>query len=869
MNVAGTFCLPRPAWIVAAEVCTPVGVDGATSEAEARAGTLPFMETEVVGIDGEPVRASRLGLLDTGATRTERMKALAATAFRNHLDAALGLDLCARVASLPVVLALPEPEPEPNAGEVQPLELQRALDSVAASLLPQTRLLFPKPGAHALGRAAFFAALAQGLDMLRTGKHEAVVVGAVDSSCDRQSLQCLASKNRILGSGTDDGLIPGEAAGFVLLVAPEVRLIPGTPALGLLGVSLAQEQRHFLQADPNRSDGLTSAFRRLVDLPQIGGRRADHLLSCQTGESFWGEELARAYLRNASLMPEPMTEDLAAARLGDTGAASGAFQMRMAFHHARRLADPEQRGKSKPAGPPRLLLYACSDTGLAGACVVEGIGVERWAGQSDLSSQQPRTGAVARMLGIGGAAGSTVTPIVGLGMAERQAVEEWALAQGENHLDEIGFLLDLRQVYFKKPATAWKAVAKLDARIVNHLNAFDAWGKPARTFARKEGLTSEDDCKVRGAALALASVGNEEDWAALRSAIESLVAEEAGDRIGAWIEGMKLARGEHVGGRLEPLLASQHGEVRIAVAEVMGYRRQGSPEVLATHLQRLVDQVKARQAHATAVLEMEAFAMALARMRSASVMPLLESALAAVAKQAVSSDLLFAAASLGSDWALDVARRAIAHGPDTVDPNLYVTLGLGSGENDAALFLRLQPENAASKQALCDAMGILGAPEFIPRLIERLGKEKDDKVRLAAAEALQRITGAGFREMVAEPDDELSDSEPSESQEEKSSGEANDGEAERRQVERTSTAPQPWAKWWEEHGRAFRAGKRLRLGAPFHLARCVEEAAGTGFSQKTRALAMRELVMRTTEGWCEPDWYVEQQVRALSSWRIS
>lgn len=643
MIVTGTFCLPRPAWIVAAEACTPLGVDGATSEAEARAGTIPFIETEVVGIDGEPVRASGLGLLDTGATRTERMRALAATAFRNHLDAALGSDLFARVASLPVVLALPEPEP--NAGEVQPLKLQRALESVAAALLPKTRLLFPKTGAHAFGRAAFFAALAQGLDMLRTGKHEAVVVGAVDSWCDRQSLQCLASKNRILGSGTDDGLLPGEAAGFVLLVAPEVRLLPGTPALGLLGVSLAHEQ-------------------------------------------------------------------------------------------------PEQRGESKPAGPPGLLLYACSDTGLVGACVVEGIGVERWAGQRDLASRQPRTGAVARMLGISGAAGPTVTPLVGLGMAERQAVEEWALAQGENHLEEIGFLLHLRQVYFKNPATAWRAVARLDARIVNHLNAFDAWGKPARTFARKDGLTSEDDCSVRGAALALASVGNEEDWAALRSALESIVAGEARDRIGAWIEGVKLARGEHMGSRLEPLLASQRGEVRIA------------------------------------------------------------------------------AASLGSDWALDVARRGIAHGPDTVHPNLCVTLGLGSGENDATLFLRLQPENAASKQALYDAMGILGAPEFIPRLIERLGKEKDDKVRLAAAEALQRITGAGFREMAPEPDDELSDSEP-------------------------------------------------RLGAPFHLARCLEEAAGTGFSQKTRALAMRELVIRTVEGWCEPDWYVEQQVRALSSWRIS
>ena len=531
MNLAGTFSLSTPVRIVGAEVCTPVGVDAATTEAEASAGTVSFAETEIAGVDGEPLRASRLALVDAGASRTERMKELVATAFRNHLE--VTAELWRHAASLPIVLALPEPDA--GAGEVRHLELQQALESVAAALLPQTRLLFPKPGIHALGRAAFFHALAQGLDLLRTGKHEAVVVGAVDSWCDGHSLKHLATKNRILGGSNGDGLIPGEAAGFTLLVAPEVSLPPTTPVLRLLGVSLAQEQYHFLQTEPNLASGLTSAFRQLADLPLIGGRRVDHLLSCQTGESFWGEEFARAYLRNASLMPEPLTEDLAAKTLGDAGAASGVFQLLMAFHHARRLANPERGGRAQPAGAPRLLMYGASDTGLIGSCVVEGIGVERWAGHRATAS---RPDTVARMLGFreGKPTESAVTPVAGFGRGDRAAVENWALERGQNHVDEIGFLADHRRSYFANPTLPWTSVAELDARIISHLRAFEAWGKPALAFARTDGLSGEDDDKVRGATLALASVGSEEeDWPALRGALESLVEQGAEDRIAAWI----------------------------------------------------------------------------------------------------------------------------------------------------------------------------------------------------------------------------------------------------------------------------------------------------------------------------------------------
>jgi 3-oxoacyl-[acyl-carrier-protein] synthase-1 len=90
------------------------------------------------------------------------------------------------------------------------------------------------------------------------------------------------------------------------------------------------------------------------------------LLSCQTGESFFAQEFVQAYLRNAALMPEPLTTDLVAESLGDVGAAAGAVQSALALEKG---LLPEL-----PENPSRVLIYGCSDHGQVGATVVEGPG---------------------------------------------------------------------------------------------------------------------------------------------------------------------------------------------------------------------------------------------------------------------------------------------------------------------------------------------------------------------------------------------------------------------------------------------------------------------------------------------------------------
>src|SRR5258706_346045 len=137
-----------------------------------------------------------------------------------------------------------------------------------------------------------------------SGRGGAVIVGGADSLCDPESLARLARTNRLLGGNNSDGMIPGEGAGFGMIVGPDVALVEDARPLELLGVSIARERQHFMQAEPNVSEALTSAFRHLRTHTRAGGRHVDHLLSCQTGELFWAAEFTRAYLRNGLLLPE-------------------------------------------------------------------------------------------------------------------------------------------------------------------------------------------------------------------------------------------------------------------------------------------------------------------------------------------------------------------------------------------------------------------------------------------------------------------------------------------------------------------------------------------------------------------------------------
>jgi 3-oxoacyl-[acyl-carrier-protein] synthase I len=317
--------MSRNAFISRVGACTPLGLKSATSYAAFRAGISRVSETATLGLDGEPVRASTLELLNDNLSREERMRELAARAMRE--------------------LLAPGP-PSPRLRRIQ------AFLGLPAGLSKMTRLVDWPSQVFTQDRSSFFFALDAAMSALDRGECDGALVGAVDSLCTTETL---AQQRRLLGPPVSDGLIPGEGAGFLLLTS---RAAPGS--LGqVIQAAVGCEARHFHHAEPNQGKGLTAVLRAVRTHPAVRGRRADLLFTCETGERFWADELAMAYFRNVALMPEPFVRSPAAEGLGDLGAAAGAVMTALGVH---------------ALGPSASLLLVCgsADEGHVGACLLEG-----------------------------------------------------------------------------------------------------------------------------------------------------------------------------------------------------------------------------------------------------------------------------------------------------------------------------------------------------------------------------------------------------------------------------------------------------------------------------------------------------------------
>jgi len=337
------------AQVVGLGLCTPVGTSTHMTLASLRAGLVRFTRTEVLDEVGEPVRASRLSLLDDSLKRTERMVALA----RQALAGVRPLLASLPPGRVPLYLGLPESR----------LGAQVEQEALVAALLDETEGQLEVLKVHESGRAAFFEALASAQKDLHSGRAGAVaLVGAVDSLVDGASLEALVGARLHLGRRSPDGRIPGEAAGFVALARPGAPKFLKLEATGiLLGTALAAEPKPFAQRVPSEADGLTAVLHALQCNAVTDARRVDAVLACQPGDSFWGTEFSRAYLRNASLMPEPLRVHVAGEGLGDAGAGAGPVMLGVALHRAR----------WRQAGARRTLVYGSADSGRIGACVVE------------------------------------------------------------------------------------------------------------------------------------------------------------------------------------------------------------------------------------------------------------------------------------------------------------------------------------------------------------------------------------------------------------------------------------------------------------------------------------------------------------------
>jgi 3-oxoacyl-[acyl-carrier-protein] synthase I len=189
------------------------------------------------------------------------------------------------------------------------------------------------------GHAGGAACLARACSDLLSGRVSTAVVGAVDSLLDPATVSWLHNTGRLKLSGMPVGLMPGEAAVFLVLN-------PGIDEgeLEVVAASLAQEPKTLLAGATSVGEGLAQALSQVAERARWKSAAPAWLIGDLNGEIYraneWGHTVAR--LRSDWPALEQAELWLPALHLGDTGAASALVAVCTALHAFRRGYAPAE-----------------------------------------------------------------------------------------------------------------------------------------------------------------------------------------------------------------------------------------------------------------------------------------------------------------------------------------------------------------------------------------------------------------------------------------------------------------------------------------------------------------------------------------------
>ena len=305
-------------YVAGVGMITPVGFDAASTAAAVKAGVSRYadsphynknfnpMKMALVPEDALPPLNEKLSSMPELTARQRRMLRLTTPALEEVLMAIPIKD------PVPLFLAVPESIPGvPSAVSGNFLNcLRQQTDAKLDYAL--SRIL-------ATGRVGGIQAIDLAFKYFQTGQ-DVVLVGGVDSYLDYYLLSALDAEDRIAAEGILDGFVPGEAAGFLLLVSERViSKMPGEPLAELYLPAITNEPGHRYSDEIYKGDGLalaiTAAIRNGNSFP------VKNIISSMNGEHFFAKEYGVAVARNNKFLDESFNHLHPADCFGDIGAA--------------------------------------------------------------------------------------------------------------------------------------------------------------------------------------------------------------------------------------------------------------------------------------------------------------------------------------------------------------------------------------------------------------------------------------------------------------------------------------------------------------------------------------------------------------------
>lgn len=340
--------------IVATGARTSLGLQALPSAAALRAGISsmgdhPFMIDQA----GDPMPGALDSFIDPGLMGSERLLVLAESALREACS--LLNNEKEPLQRLPVYLGLPEYRPGFSERDAQ--EIQNGLGNLEELPIQISEVKVLAEG-HASGLSAFAVAT----EHIRKGVLEACLVGGVDSYFHPDTMEWLDENRQLAGTVSRSAFVPGEGAGFCLIMSAEVSKRLGLDVLARVSeVSVGREDRLIKTTDICLGEGLTSTVKSAVNKLHIPNEIINNIICDINGERYRGEEWGFVCLRLGQYFDAPTAYQSPADCWGDTGAASGPLFAMLACQAA-------AGGYNTGA---HTLLWASSESGLRGAIVLE------------------------------------------------------------------------------------------------------------------------------------------------------------------------------------------------------------------------------------------------------------------------------------------------------------------------------------------------------------------------------------------------------------------------------------------------------------------------------------------------------------------
>jgi 3-oxoacyl-[acyl-carrier-protein] synthase-1 len=338
-----------PVCIVRVGARTPLGLNSQASAAAVRAAIGAIRQHPYfVDKTGEPMMVTMDSALSPDLEGVDRFYELALPAMNEALAPAV--ELKGIRLPIPTFIGLPEKRPgRPNDLEA---ELSRRLES---KFPVQIRMI---PNGHTSG----LMALEEARRAIQDGEAEFCLAGGVDSYLEPETLEWLDAEKQLLSAENRSGLVPGEAASFILVTSTSIaRRFHLSISAWIIGTATVLEEHKIKTDSVCIGAGLSDAIFRATQSLELPAEKVSAMICDLNGERYRSEEFTFAVLRTQAVFDDANDFLTPADCCGDVGAASGMLFANLAIESG-------QRGYSKGT---RILLWTSSEGGERGATVLQ------------------------------------------------------------------------------------------------------------------------------------------------------------------------------------------------------------------------------------------------------------------------------------------------------------------------------------------------------------------------------------------------------------------------------------------------------------------------------------------------------------------